>query len=389
MMAPHSSASQTSNAGASIAKPARKSIESSQSLSKTTPAAASDHTADRKISLLRRSGLFGTDTRGATIERACSAQDLQDAYRLVHRVYLSTGFIRPEPGAMRLRIFETTSDTATFVAKKDGEIVGVLSIVGDSYDLGLPSDAAFKDELDALRNRGVRLCEVTNQAVAEEYRKSAVPTELMRCAIAHAMTTGYDSGVATVSPSHRGFYTLLGFQELGSERSYSQKLHDPVVALRMDLNEYRQPAEGMGAARDFINHIAGAGNPFVGQVGEWTRRAKISFLNPELLETLFVKQRNFLAECTPQQLRILERRWGQEIFHAVAGSLAVPRHEGVKRGVNSAVISVRSFDQYLVLPDYFPGLSSESLTKSPRHAQIQSRLRPKSRRLLSQKTALS
>ncbi|MGC4071067.1 MAG: GNAT family N-acetyltransferase [Nibricoccus sp.] len=283
---------------------------------------AANRTADRKMGLLRRSGLFGNDTRGAIIERACTAQDLQDAYRLVHKVYLSTGFIHPEPAGMRLRIFETTSETATFVAKKDGEIVGVLSIVGDSHDLGLPSDSAFKAELDGLRDRGVRICEVTNQAVAHEYRKSSIPTELMRCAIAHAMNAGYDSGVATVSPSHRGFYTLLGFQELGAERSYSQKLHDPVVALQMDLNEYRQPAGGMGAARDFINHIAGAGNPFMERISEWTRRAKGYFLNVDLLETLFVKQRNFLAECSPQQLQILERRWGQELFRTVAGSLS-------------------------------------------------------------------
>jgi ribosomal protein S18 acetylase RimI-like enzyme len=291
------------------------------------PITSKRRNADRKIGMLRRSGLFGTDTKGAVIERACTAEDLQEAYRLVHKIYLNTGFIHPEPAGMRLRIFETTSDTATFVAKKDGMIVGVLSVVGDSYDLGLPSDSAFKVELDALRDRGVRLCEVTNQAVAEEFRKTAVPTELMRCAIAHAMKAGYDSGVATVSPSHRGFYNLLGFQELGSERSYSQKLHDPVVALRLDVNEYRQPSDGFDTAKEFIYHLAGAGNPFIAQVGEWARRAKRYFLNPDLLETLFVKQRNFLAECTPEQLRILERRWGQELFSAVAGPLSSPAAE--------------------------------------------------------------
>ena len=382
-MASHSKIPQASQAGAPVVTSTLDSVVEIASPSKVKSVAPADRNADRKIALLRRSGLFGTDTRGATIERACTAQDLQDAYRLVHQVYLSTGFIHAEPSGMRLRIFETTSDTATFIAKKDGKIVGVLSVVGDSYDLGLPSDSAFKTELDSLRNRGVRLCEVTNQAVAEDYRKTAVPTELMRCAIAHAMKTGYDSGVATVSPSHRGFYNLLGFQELGSERSYSQKLHDPVVALRIDINEYRQPVEGMGAARDFINHIAGAGNPFMQQVGEWTRRAKLNFLNPELLETLFVKERNFLAECTPEQLRIIERRWGQEMFHTVAGPLAVHRKTKSETGVDRAVISVRSFDQYLVLPDFFSGLSAGSLAKFPRNRRVHNRVRTKPASVLS------
>jgi ribosomal protein S18 acetylase RimI-like enzyme len=381
-MASYSSTTCSSEVGAPIGKPVHDPVVGTDQPSKNKTAGRPTDTADRKINLLRRSGLFGNDTRGATIERACTAQDLQDAYRLVHRVYLSTGFIHPEPAGMRVRIFETTSDTATFIAKKDGEIVGVLSIVGDSFDLGLPSDSAFKSELDALRNRGVRLCEVTNQAVADEFRKTAVPTELMRCAIAHAMNTGYDFGVAAVSPSHRGFYNLLGFQELGSERSYSQKLHDPVVALRIDLNEYRQPLDGMGSARDFINHIAGAGNPFIDKVSEWTRRAKVYFLNPELLETLFVRQRNFLAECTPQQLRILERRWGQEIFHVVAGSIGIHRKAKTGESSDRAIISVRSFDQYLVLPDFFPGasrLSSQTLNRFPRHARLRSGLRSASR----------
>ena len=61
--------------------------------------------ADRKLWLLKRSGLFGKDTKGAQIERACSLDDLRNAYKLVHDVYFGTGFIEPEAAGMRLRIF--------------------------------------------------------------------------------------------------------------------------------------------------------------------------------------------------------------------------------------------------------------------------------------------
>src|SRR5690349_15279258 len=94
--------------------------------------------ADRKLGLLKRTGLFGDDLKGCTIERACSAEDLRQAYRLVHDVYLGTGFIHPVPSGMRLRIYETTAETATFIAKFEGRVVGVLSVVEDSPDLGLP-----------------------------------------------------------------------------------------------------------------------------------------------------------------------------------------------------------------------------------------------------------
>lgn len=280
--------------------------------------------AKRKLTFLQRSGLFSGDTKGAVIERAFTLEDLRCAYRLVHQVYLGTGYLRPEPSGLRLRIYETTSETATFVAKKDGEVVGVLSVVGDSADLGLPSNAAFKEELDALRATGARLCEVTNQAVAEEYRKTGVATELMRCAIAHMLKTGYHFAVASVSPSHNGFYDLIGFRRFGSQRSYSQKLHDPVVALCLNIDHYRQPAEGLSEAEQFLHHLATDGNPFLDRVAGWSRQAVRHFLNPELLEQLFVADRNFLSECTPAELMILQRRWGQELFSAVTGTTYPP-----------------------------------------------------------------
>jgi ribosomal protein S18 acetylase RimI-like enzyme len=280
--------------------------------------------AKRKLAFLKRSGLFGGDTKGATIERALTLEDLRRAYKLVHHVYLGTGFLNPEPSGLRLRIYETTSETATFVAKKDGDVVGVLSVVGDSTDLGLPSNSAFKAEIDALRATGARICEVTNQAVSEEYRKSGVATDLMSCAIAHMMKSGYHFAVASVSPSHNGFYELMGFRRFGSERSYSQKLHDPVVALCLNIDRYRQPADGLTEAEKFLHHLATEANPFLEQVTGWSRQAVRHFLNPELLEQLFVADRNFLGECTPAELMILQRRWGQELFTAVTGTTYPP-----------------------------------------------------------------
>jgi ribosomal protein S18 acetylase RimI-like enzyme len=299
---------------------AEQKVSASDSATRDTARSA----ADRKLGLLQRTGLFGSDTKGAIIERAYTLDDLREAYRLVHEVYLGTGYLHPEPAGMRLRIYETTSETATFVAKKDGRVVGVLSVVGDSHDLGLPSDSAFRTELDALRAKGSRLCEVTNQAVAEAYRKSAIPTELMRCAIAHSVKAGYHLGIVSVSPSHQGFYDLMGFRHLGSQRSYSDKIHDPVVALSMDINQWRQPPTGASAAELFMHHFAAVANPFLTQVSDWAKQAVRHFLNPELLEQLFVADRNFLSECSPAELSILQRRWGQELFGAVTGGSYPP-----------------------------------------------------------------
>lgn len=272
--------------------------------------------AQRKLEMLRRSGMFSGDTNGAVIERARSYEDLRDAYRLVHDVYVESGYIKPESGAIRLRIFETSSETATFVAKKEGRVVGVLSVAGDSV-LGLPSDLAFKSELNALRSTGVRVCELTNQAVAEEFRRGPVAMELMRSAVAHCLTVGYHCAVASVSPSHMGFYALAGFLKIGSERSYSSKVHDPVVALCLNLQEYRRPAPDLEPAEQFVHSLLADQNVYIDRVEAWDTEAKARFLKAELLARLFAGRRNFLSECSAFELQILRRHWGPELFEAV------------------------------------------------------------------------
>lgn len=272
--------------------------------------------ADRKLALLQKSGVFSTDTKGCTIERACTLAELRAAYALVHDVFVGTGYIRPESGGIRLRIFEACPETATFVAKKEGNVVGVLSVVLDSPELGLPSDAAFKAELDGLRENNLRLCEVTNQAVAKEYRRSALLTELMRCATAYMLDVGCDRAIATVSPNHSGFYQLVGFNQLGAERSYSEKLHDPVVALSADLSP-KEPTSFSSCAEQFVFNFLTHANRFRHNAAEWTRRAKQHFLSSELLEGLLLEQRNFLSECSLSELLHLRGRWGDKLFDAV------------------------------------------------------------------------
>ncbi|MBC8010854.1 MAG: GNAT family N-acetyltransferase [Burkholderiales bacterium] len=272
--------------------------------------------SSRKLTLLKRTGFFGADLRGCTIERACEAADLRAAYQLVHNVFVGTGYIKPEKGGIRLRIFEATADTATFVAKKDGVVVGVLSVVPDTAELGLPSDTAFKEELDSLRATGARLCEITNQAVTKEFRSSSVLTELMRCAIAYMIQAGYDRALATVSPNHKNFYNLVGFQSLGSLRSYSDKLHDPVVAIFLSIDLYRsaEPAEGIDPA---VHRHAATANPFLASATDWTRRARQRFLSTDVLSNLLVTGRNFLSECTPAELSYLRKSWGANLFDQI------------------------------------------------------------------------
>jgi len=271
----------------------------------------------RRLALLKRAGLFGTDTRGAEITRACTLEDLRQAYRLVYKTFVANGYIRPNRHGIRVRIFEATDDTATFVAKTAGKVVGVQSVVLDSADLGLPSDMAFGPEIDSLRAKGLRVCEATNEAILPDFRKTAVVTELMRCATAHSFLKNCDAAVTTVSPSHSGFYNLFGFRQLGQIRSYSSDIEDPVALMCLDLHELRRMDPTLGESQAFMRNFMAFTNPYIHAVKTWEDRARRHFRNPELLRELFLVDSDLLDACTDAQRQALRRRWGDELFAQV------------------------------------------------------------------------
>ncbi len=279
---------------------------------------ADERRSRRRLAMLKRSGLFGQSME-ATIERAQCFEDLRDAYRLVHDVYLESGYIDPDPAGLRMRMFEATAEMATFVAKVGGKVVGVLSIAGDSPELGLPSDAAFRDELDRLRATGARLCEWTNQVIAAEHRKSGLATELMRCAAAHVIYAEYDESIATVSPSHGSFYELLGYREVGSERSYSETIFDPVVALSLESARYTGGLPLRDEAAEFVRQFMAISNPYLDHVADWDYAAEEQFGQIETLRQLFVTESNFIDRCLPSEWEILRDRWGKNVFDSVTG----------------------------------------------------------------------
>jgi hypothetical protein len=278
----------------------------------------------RRMALLRRAGLFGTDTKGAVIRRAVSVEELTAAYRLVHDVFVEKGYISPQPTGLRLRVTEALPQTATFIAEGDQGVVGVQSIAVDADELGLPSDGAFRQEIDSLRIDGRRVCEATNQAIAVDYRKTAVPTELMRCMFAHALLIGCDELITTISPGHARFFELLGFQQISPVRSYSRQIDDPVVVMRVNVGDLieraTQAQEGQDEATLYIRSRCLEDNPYRWKVNDWETEAAKTFADPETLRRLFVAQGNFLGNCSAEEMAAIRRQWGPAVFQQVSGT---------------------------------------------------------------------
>jgi hypothetical protein len=274
----------------------------------------------RRVARIRRAGMLD-ESQQLAVHQASTADELAQAYSLVHDVFVYQGYIEPQPGSMRLRAFEALPDMVTLVAKSDDRVVATMSVVPDSADLGLPSDLAFGKELDLLRAQNRRLAEVTNLALDPAWRNSGVFFELSRACAAHSLTSGLDDLFISISPGHSIFFeTILGFESFGDRRNYSDCREDIVQGLRLDLTRFEHRVRRRDALlgnEAFLRHWFFENNPHY-QAVDWSRQlARRAFLNSRLLRELFVTRSNYLARCDGEVLEVLRQRWGSDILAAV------------------------------------------------------------------------
>jgi len=279
----------------------------------------------KKVALLKRVGLLGRQEPDVLVRRAASAGELEAAYRLVHDMFLEKGYIDPYPGGLRVRVFEALPEMATFVATRGSEAVGVMSFVEDSPDLGLPSDVCFRSALQTLRDARRFVGEITNLAIRPDHRNTAAFLELARAVFAHATSVGCDDMVIAVSPGHVPFFRdVLQADPWVGRRCYSHSKEDIVEGMRWDLRVSRDRV--IRADRElgedaFLEGFFYVGNPFRDQVASWTAQARVAFLRPALLRTLFVERSALLSRCSPEQLDALGLRWGRAGAHLLTSEI--------------------------------------------------------------------
>ena len=259
----------------------------------------------RRLRLLIKRGLFNSlPDNNMVCRRATSVEELRDAYQLVYEIYLDQKYILPNKSKMRVRAFEASPDTATFVSRNRDKTLGVFSCIMDSPELKLPADKVFKPELKLLRDSGATLCEFSNQVILPEYRSSSVVTELMRTMFAHIWFHNITDAVCAITPTQIEFYKLLGFTQLSDIKSYSDVVYDPVVLMRMPdvQNIWAKPVSAEMELEEFRYQFFTATNPYISAVPFWDAMADRLFTNTSSMNALF-------AECLPEfeQLSFAER----------------------------------------------------------------------------------
>ncbi|MFC3471298.1 GNAT family N-acetyltransferase [Massilia oculi] len=147
---------------------------------------------------------------------------------LINRMYAWRGYAgNHQPSSDPNRITLTATDK--------GDVVGTLSIGIDS-EVGLMADEIFKDELDAHRRRGAKLCEFTKFAFDPSVRSKTALANVFHLAVIYARDMhGCTDIVIEVNPRHRRFYErMLGFRKEG-ELKTNPRVDAPAYLLRVNL----------------------------------------------------------------------------------------------------------------------------------------------------------
>jgi hypothetical protein len=171
--------------------------------------------------------------RVVTLRAADTGGHRSSAQILVHRMYAARGYkTSAEASAM--------PNVVTLLALDQGETIGTISVSLDT-PRGLLADDLFRDELDALRSQGRRLCEFTKLAMDHVVKSKRVLASLFHAAyIWSHLRLGFSDVVIEVNPRHVRYYArMLGFAVAGPQR-VNRRVDAPAVLMRLDFDHARE-----------------------------------------------------------------------------------------------------------------------------------------------------
>jgi hypothetical protein len=187
-------------------------------------------------------------SRDIRVKIASTFEEWEEALRLVTDNYQARGYEASSLGELRFTAHHALPDARLLVAKEGERVVATMSLFMDNVLLGLPMEAVYAEEIKSLRQQGKRICEVGALAESSLGLQDFVHVfiALIRLAWQHHLQHGGDTGVITVNPRHRAFYTkVLGFTPLGGCRPHPKVKNHPAEAYFLDPEMMRVKSPGM------------------------------------------------------------------------------------------------------------------------------------------------
>jgi hypothetical protein len=148
---------------------------------------------------------------------------------LINKMYATRGYTTTGLPA------EGTPNRITLMACEHHETIGTMT-VGFDTDNGLLVDELFQEQVDALRDRGRKVCEFTKLAIDSSVKSKRVLASLFHTAYIYAHRVhGFQDLLIEVNPRHVRFYErMLGFVVKGPER-LNPRVNAPAVMLALDF----------------------------------------------------------------------------------------------------------------------------------------------------------
>lgn len=190
---------------------------------------------------------------------ASSRQELEKALALIYKEFLVRGYILPKyyKSGLRITLHNVVPGTATFIALKDKEVIGAVTLFPDS-PLGLPMDVKYKEATDKLRKEARKICEVGQLSIKSglfgsglfsmfNFKKLNFIFHLFKMVFHYAYyEQKFDDICIVVSPKTLLFKFLI-FENMGEIKYYGfdriSIKPKPAVAKRLDLRNVEERAK--------------------------------------------------------------------------------------------------------------------------------------------------
>ncbi len=182
------------------------------------------------------------------IRAADSSGHRSSASILINRMYATRGY--PSNGLPA----EAVPDRITLTASDHDNVIGTISVGFDS-SLGLLCDELYLEEINLLREHGLRVCEFTKLAIDSVVRSKRVLASLFHVAYIYAhRIKGFDRLLIEVNPRHVKYYErMLGFVVSGPKRM-NRRVGAPAMLMTLDFQHARDEIGRLGGRPESSEH---------------------------------------------------------------------------------------------------------------------------------------
>lgn len=183
------------------------------------------------------------DTKTFGIRLADTDEGRNSASLLVNKMYAWRGYASSNK-------IESHPNRITLAASDKGSTIGTVTLGLDS-PTGILADEIFKDQVDALRSSGARVCEITKLAFDHTVRSKQALAALFHTVFIYSYHIhGCTHALIEVNPRHRRFYeSMMGFKRLGDVRE-NPRVQAPAYLLAIELAEMQERIKELGGTAD-------------------------------------------------------------------------------------------------------------------------------------------